>query len=132
MTAGSAPRGPIAPLRRWRFRKSRAPELARGSGIGVQTIRAIEQGKHPNLAFFAVARWAREDERCTSPRASCTSRSVPYKAAHRWHGLGAQADLRPDRLTAPAHSPQDPALVSDQGAADEPARGVSTSSLHDQ
>ncbi len=35
------------------------PELARRSGIGVETIRAIEQGKHPNLAFFTVARWAR-------------------------------------------------------------------------
>lgn len=35
------------------------PELARRSGIGVETIRAIEQGKHPNLAFFTVTRWAR-------------------------------------------------------------------------
>lgn len=35
------------------------PELARRSGIGVETIRAIEQGKHPNLAFFTVVRWAR-------------------------------------------------------------------------
>ena len=35
------------------------PELARRSGIGVETIRALEQGKHPNLAFFTVARWAR-------------------------------------------------------------------------
>ena len=35
------------------------PALARRSGIGVETIRAIEQGKHHNLAFFTVARWAR-------------------------------------------------------------------------
>ncbi|MHB1624256.1 MAG: helix-turn-helix transcriptional regulator [Candidatus Dormibacteria bacterium] len=35
------------------------PELARRLGISVETIRAIEQGKHPNLAFFTVARWAR-------------------------------------------------------------------------
>ena len=35
------------------------PDLAAGLGISVETIRAIEQGKHPNLAFFTVARWAR-------------------------------------------------------------------------
>jgi DNA-binding XRE family transcriptional regulator len=34
-------------------------ELAKRSGIGQDTIRAIGQGKHPNLAFFTVARWAR-------------------------------------------------------------------------
>ena len=35
------------------------PMLAARLGISVETIRAIEQGKHPNLAFFTVARWAR-------------------------------------------------------------------------
>ena len=35
------------------------PELAARLGISVETIRAIEQGKHPNLAFFTVAKWAR-------------------------------------------------------------------------
>ena len=33
--------------------------LAARLGISVETIRAIEQDKHPNLAFFTVARWAR-------------------------------------------------------------------------
>ncbi len=35
------------------------PMLAARLGISVETIRAIEQGKHPNLAFFTVAKWAR-------------------------------------------------------------------------
>jgi len=34
-------------------------ELARRSGIGVDTIRAVEQGTRPNLAFFTVATWAK-------------------------------------------------------------------------
>lgn len=40
-------------------RKWSQPELAARLGISVETIRAIEQGKHPNLAFFTVVRWAR-------------------------------------------------------------------------
>jgi len=35
------------------------PMLAARLGISVETIRAIEQGRHPNLAFFTVARWAK-------------------------------------------------------------------------
>ena len=35
------------------------PMLAARLGISVETIRAIEQGKHPNLAFFTVVRWAK-------------------------------------------------------------------------
>lgn len=34
------------------------PMLATRLGISVETIRAIEQGEHPNLAFFTGARWA--------------------------------------------------------------------------
>lgn len=35
------------------------PMLAARLGISVETIRAIEQGKHPNLAFFTMVRWAK-------------------------------------------------------------------------
>jgi transcriptional regulator with XRE-family HTH domain len=34
-------------------------ELAKRSGINQDTIRALEQGRNPNLAFFTVSAWAK-------------------------------------------------------------------------